>query len=249
MRDRDAAQDNRIAKQLNAYSAARRARKALAFLLDLHGEIVARSPELETLDDGELTATPRYRLAIGGRVLGTAFSYVTPKYEDKTLCGFVSSLAFNLDQTRLGSDTYSNAVILELPAGTDLNLSDEQLAELEAQRNQYGRISNGVTIGIAVATALLLGIVASFLITRRLRRLLREVEVSEQDELPGHSANRVATRFRCWRARSTRCEAASPNWLPTFANRTAIDGTGLRKSATTSARHLPRCRYALIALS
>lgn len=185
MRDRNAAQDPKVAEQLNDYFAARRTSRTLAYLLDRNGEIVARSPELNSLDDNELTAASRFRLAIDGKVLGTAFSYVRPTHEDKQLCGFISSILYDLDLEGLDSDTYKDAVVLDLPAGIDLSLDDKRLAEMEAQRNLYDNISNGVTIGIAVATALLLGIVASFLITRRLRRLAREVEASEANELPG----------------------------------------------------------------
>lgn len=185
MQDRNAAQDPAIAKQLDAYFAARRARNTLSFVLDLQSEIVARSKELTGVDDAQLTAAPRYRLSVDGKIIGAAFSYVTPNYEDQTLCGFVTTLRYVLDPDRAKEEYYATAVVLHLPAGTDLALSDTQRAALEERRNQYDNISNGVTISIAVATALLLGIVASFLITRRLRRLAREVEASKLDELPG----------------------------------------------------------------
>lgn len=185
MQDRNAAQDPTVARQLETYFAARRARNTLSFVLDLQSDIVARSKELTGVDDSELTAAPRYRLSVDGKIVGTAFSYVTPKYEDQTLCGFTTSLAYSLDVDRANDDYYEQAVVLNLPAGTNLALSEEQRAALEERRNQYSNISNGVTIGIAVATALLLAVVASFLITRRLRRLAREVEASKLDELPG----------------------------------------------------------------
>jgi signal transduction histidine kinase len=185
MRDRDAQQDPAIAHRLQVYFDARRSNETLAFVLDLTGDIVARSPELTAVDDADLTAAPRYRLAIGGKVAGTVFSYVRPVYEDETLQGFVNSMVYTLDADRVTSEFYVDAPLLDLDADTDLSLSPELVAEQEARRFQYSRISNAVMVGIAVATALLLGIVVSFLVTRRLRALAREVEASADADLPG----------------------------------------------------------------
>ncbi|MCK5942807.1 MAG: hypothetical protein KAI24_12600, partial [Planctomycetes bacterium] len=178
MQDPDAQQDPAIALQLDEYFAARRSRETLAFVLDLTGDIVARSPELVMVDDADLTAAPRYRLAIGGKVAGTVFSYVRPVYEDQTLQGFVNSLVYALDADRVTTEHYADAPVLDLPADTDLALSEDLLAEARARRSHYDRISDGVTIGISVTTALLLGIVVSFLVTRRLRTLARAVEAT-----------------------------------------------------------------------
>lgn len=185
MQDRDAQQDPAVAASLSAYFDARRSQETLAFVLDLTGDIVARSRELEGVDDADLTAAPRYRLAIGGRVAGTVFSYVRPTYKDEQLQGFVNSMVYALDADRVTDEYYVDAPILDLAADTDLSLSPTLLAEQEARRNQYTRISDMVLVGIAVATALLLGVVVSFLVTRRLRGLVRAVEAGADAELPG----------------------------------------------------------------
>ncbi|MGC6487202.1 MAG: ATP-binding protein [Planctomycetota bacterium] len=183
MRDPDAQQRPEVADALAEYFAARRSRETLAFVLDLGGAIIARSPELDSVDDAELTAAPRYRLAIGGKVAGTVFSYVRPTYEDEQLQGFVNSMVYALDADRLTDEYYADAPILDLAADTDLALSPELLAAQDARRNQYTRISDGVLVGVAVITALLLGVVVSFLVTRRLRSLARAVEADA--DLPG----------------------------------------------------------------
>lgn len=192
MHDPRSAADPEIASALARHFAYWRGREELQVLFDRNNNIVARSPELDQVDPSVLTGGPKFRMTIGGEPVGTAFKTEHEAiYADGKFVGLIAVLSYELaipsaprqlfEDKDSSSERGLDSMTLAFPAGTDLSRGLEK-EPLNTSYLQYRRIENVVSVSISVAMALLLGVSTSILVTRRLRRLTRDVEALDPDE-------------------------------------------------------------------
>lgn len=166
------------------------------YLVDRAGRIVLRSTTLEECDDADLSRGRDFRLAVDGQVRGHASCAYTPLFEDGELRGFrVAVFSMPLGESEELDPEFEGAPILAVAHDSPLLLRPPTILELISRVQRRWRwTSNFVDVAVAIVTALLLGFAAMLIVTRPLRRLVRQVERGDVDELglpgPFHEPSR-----------------------------------------------------------
>lgn len=149
----------------------------LVALIDCSGKVIAHSLRNTGFDASAIGRSSVFRLTRPSSTDGIASARYVPIWDGEELLGYEVALRCYFDG-RADSPAYAARPILRLPPDSRLDRKTPARASVE----RFDLIREGVTMAIAVITALLLGLLVTFLVTRRLRSLATRIESSKADE-------------------------------------------------------------------
>lgn len=158
------------------------------YVLDASGVLLHRTPDLASLTGNDLSTSTRFKIHVGDELFGLAYMSLRPIAVDDRMGGLFGRVSYSfLDEADFDyTDAHRALPVLELPPGSPVSLFlDREEAQFEAQVSRFQGLRWLVNGLVALATALVLGLLASLLLSRRIVRLVRQTENTGADGLPG----------------------------------------------------------------
>lgn len=152
------------------------------YVLDTTGRLVYRSPELALAQSEQLTANSQFTITSSGEAVGRAFVSLRPLALEGCRIGLFGRVYFSVAEDPRSAPSASFSITTSLASHLRHASEEGVLAE---QRRHYERLRWIVNGGVALIIALVLGLLVSVLLSRRLVRLARQTETVDEAGVPG----------------------------------------------------------------